>query len=71
MRRFLLLSLVCGGLVTSVHAQNDIDLWKPANESSLSQKAKAEFSKHFKPAAYKFFNLQELQLKNNLRSAQS
>lgn len=71
MRRLLLLSLVCGGFTASVHAQNDKDLWKQANESSLSQKAKAEFNKHFKPADFRFFSLQEAQLKTNLLNTQS
>lgn len=66
MRKIVLLSLVCGGLNLSVHAQNDKNLWKTTNESSLSQTAKDEFGKHFKPAAYKFFSLKEDQLKSDL-----
>ena len=57
MKKLLLLSLVCGGLTMSVHAQNDEALWKSTSESALSHKAKDEFGKHFKPAAYKFFSL--------------
>jgi hypothetical protein len=66
MKKLLLLSLVCGGFAMSVHAQNDKALWKPTGESALSQKAKDEFGKHFKPAAYKFFSLKEDELKNSL-----
>ncbi|MEP6846748.1 MAG: reprolysin-like metallopeptidase, partial [Panacibacter sp.] len=66
MRKLVLLLLVCGGFTMSVHAQNDKDRWNPATESSISQKAKNEFGKHFKPAAYKFFSLKSVQLKNDL-----
>lgn len=66
MKKFVLLLLVCGGFATSVHAQNDKDLWKPTTESSLSPKARNEFGSHFKPSAYKFFSLKEDQLKSSL-----
>jgi hypothetical protein len=66
MKKLLLVSLVCAGLTISVHAQNDKVLWKSASESALSQKAKDELSKHFKPAAYKYFSLKEDDLKNDL-----
>ncbi|WP_158638438.1 reprolysin-like metallopeptidase [Panacibacter ginsenosidivorans] len=69
MKKLLLLSLVCGGFMMSVHAQNDKALWKPTAESALSQKAKDEFGKHFKPAAYKFFSLKEDDLRNDLITA--
>lgn len=71
MKKFLLLSLVCGGFTMSVHAQNDKDLWKPGGSSSLSQKAREQFDKHFKPSSYKLFSLKEDQFRNNLAGTPS
>ena len=47
MRKFLLLSVVCGSVCFTSHAQNNNDLWKAASESSLSKKAKDDFDNHF------------------------
>ena len=71
MRKFLLLSVVCGSVCFTSHAQNNNDLWKAASESSLSKKAKDDFDNHFKPLAYKLFSLKEDQFRNNLAASPS
>lgn len=65
MKKLVLLSLTCGGFLLSAHAQNQ-ELWKPASEAAISQKAKTNFEQHFKPSSYKLFSLREDDLRKSL-----
>ncbi len=71
MKKVLLTTGVCLGLMVSAIAQNTSAVWKQSSEAALSQKSRLAFDKHFKPAAYKLFQLNENSLQSDLNAAPS